>query len=67
MSRMDREVNIFINRDADRDASEGQWWAEVEGRGNEVIYSTTWYATEAEALADAEAWAKENGHVTMAF
>jgi hypothetical protein len=67
MSRMDREVEIFLNFADDRDASEHRWWAEVEGRGNEVIYYTTWYATEAEAMADAEAWVKENGHVTMAF
>jgi hypothetical protein len=67
MSRMDREVNIYTTLDTARSNRELRWFAEVEGRGNRVIYTTTWHQTEDEALEDAAKWIKETGHVEMAF
>ena len=61
MGRTMREVEIYTRQ------FEGWWYADVDRRPGETLFSTTWFRTKDRAVDAAEAWIKANGLVTMPF
>ena len=60
-------AEVYVNEDSTHLESDKRIWVEVVAANStgshhlgDVLYATTWYATEIEALADASCWMNAN-------